>query len=51
MCEADYSVMIQKLDKRALALRIFGKDSDPIEGKGEGNGDVSVNVEAETVEE
>jgi hypothetical protein len=39
--------MIQKLDKRALALRIFGKDSDPIEG----NGDVSVDVEAETLEE
>jgi hypothetical protein len=25
---SDYSVMIPKLDKRALALRIFGKDSD-----------------------
>jgi hypothetical protein len=25
--------MIQKLDKRALALRIFGRDSDPDEEK------------------
>ena len=25
---ADVSVMIQKMDKRALALRIFGKDKE-----------------------
>ena len=32
----NFSVMIQKLDKKALALRLFGKDSeDPVEEKGE----------------
>jgi len=36
--------MIQKLDKKALALRIFGKDSDePTEAASEKEGDKGSN--------
>ena len=32
--EVNYSVMIQKLDKRALALRLFGKDTEETVAEG-----------------
>ena len=38
------SVMIQKLDKKALALRLFGRDNDD-GGKGDGDNDSPVEVE------
>ena len=38
------SVMIQKLDKKALALRLFGRDRDG-EGQVDGENDTSVQAE------
>lgn len=48
----DISVMIQKLDKRALALRLFGRDIDEFtDAKAEDKDEDAAELDAEAIAE